>query len=171
MVSSTPLVSRSQISAGASVPMRATARSRKTPLESLAEGSPSWLARSSRSASALPIENGLKVWLSLTPLATMKLRTRMSSSRPKARASASALPYKSRSPLPSTSTKPLPCMTALERSERIAVVLPAPVVPGMVMCWRASSAVIHSSLPWMSQPMKIVPLAGFGLRVPGARLP
>ncbi len=170
MLSGTPLWSRSQTSTGAIVPTSATARSRKTPFGSFCAWSPSWLASSSRMASALPIENGLKVWLSFRPEATMKFSTRTSSSRPKRRASAITLPNRSRSALPSTSTKPDPCASALVSRLRIAVVLPAPVVPGMAMCCRASSAVTQSSWPVMLQPMKKVPFAGLGLREPGVGL-
>ena len=167
MLSETPLWSRSQTSTGAIVPISATARSRNTPLASFCACSPSWLASSSRIASALPVAKALKVWLSLRPLATMKFSTRTSSSRPNRRASASTLPNRSRSALPSTSTKPEPWASALASRLRMAVVLPAPVVPGMVMCWRASSAVTQSSWPLMLQPMNRLPAAGFGLRLPG----
>ena len=111
--------------------------------------SPSWLASSSRIASALPVANGLKVLLSLMPLATMKFSTRTSSSRPKRRASAEHLAEQSRGRpcrRPARSQSPGPARWSA--GSRMAVVLPAPVVPGMVMCWRASSAVIHSSWPF-----------------------
>ena len=48
--------------------------------------------------------------------------------------------------------------------------MPAPVVPGIVMCCRASSAVSQSSCPAMLHPMNTVPFAGLGLRLPGAGL-
>jgi len=165
--SETPLRSRSQTRTGAIVPISATARSRKMPFGSFCCGSPSWLAKSSRIASAFPVAKALKEWLSLRPDATMKFNTRTSSSRPNRRASASTLPNSSRSALPSTSTNPDPWARALASRLKIAVVLPAPVVPGMAMCWRASSAVAHSSWPVTLQPMKSVPFAGLGVRLPG----
>jgi len=171
MLSEMPLLSRSQTSTGTIVAISATARSRNTPFESFAACSPSWLASSSRIASALPVAKAFQVWLSLRPLATMKLSARTSSSRPNRRASASTLPYRSRSPLPSTSTKPEPWASALASRLRMAVVLPEPVVPGRVMCWRASSAVAHSSWPSVFQPMNSTPAASFGLRLPGVGLP
>ena len=64
-----------------------------------------------------------------------------------------------------------PWASALVSRLKIAVVLPAPVVPGMVMCCRRSSGVIHSSWPVMLQPMKKLPFARRGLRVPGIGLP
>ena len=60
MFSGIPLWSRSQTSTGAIVPISATARSRNTPFGSFCAWSPSWLASSSRIASALPIAKGLK---------------------------------------------------------------------------------------------------------------
>ena len=92
MLSGTPLWSRIQTRTGASVPTRATARSRKTWLLSPGADSPSWLDSISPIASALPTAKGLKVFESLTPDATMKLRQRTSSSRPKRRASARTSP-------------------------------------------------------------------------------
>ena len=167
ILSETPLWSRSQTRTGAIVPISATARSLKTPFGSFCCCSPSWLANSSRIASALPVANALKEWLSLWPDATMKFSTRTSSSRPNRRASASTLPNRSRSALPSTSTKPEPWARTLASRLKIAVVLPAPVVPGMAMCCRASSAVAQSSWPVTLQPMNSVPFAGLGLRLPG----
>ena len=52
----------------------------------------------------------------------------------------------------------------------IAVVFPAPVVPGIVMCCRASSAVTQSSCPLIAQPMNRLPPAIFGFRLPGVGL-
>ncbi|GAV35377.1 hypothetical protein ROTAS13_03053 [Roseomonas sp. TAS13] len=88
MLIGTPLWSRIQTSTGAMVPIKAMARARNTPLLSLACCSPSWLASSSRIASALPAANGLKVLLSLIPLAVRKLSASTSSSRPNDRARA-----------------------------------------------------------------------------------
>ena len=170
MLRGMPRWSRSQTSTGAMLPISATARSRKTPLLSPGAWSPSCEDRISRMASALPVENGFQLLLSFRPLATMRLSRRTSSSRPKRRASASTLPNTSRCALPSTRMKPEPRASALTSRLRMAVVLPAPVVPGMVMCWRSSSAVTQSSRPCRSQPMKNVPSAAFGLRVPGAGL-
>src|SRR5271166_1979570 len=125
MLSSTHLLSRSQTSAGVIVPISDTARSRNTPFWSFCACSPSWLASSSLMASGLPIENGLKRWLSLLPLATMKFRTRRSSSRPKRRASAMTWLNSVRLALPSTSTKPEPCARALTSRLRMAVIATA----------------------------------------------
>jgi hypothetical protein len=170
MLSNTPLWSRSQTRTGAIVLSNATARPRNSPFGSLGLRSPSWLASNSRNVSALPLANTFQVLLSLTPDATMKFSTRTSSSRPKRRARASTLPNRSRSALPSTSTKPDPWASELASRLRIAVVLPAPVVPGIVMCCLASSAVTHNSWPARSQPMKWLPAAIFGARLPGVGL-
>ena len=143
----TPLLSRIQTRTGATVPISATARPRNTPLASSERCSPSWLASSSRMASAFPEANGLKVLDSLTPDATRKFSASTSSSRPNRRASASTWPYSVLSALPSTSTKPLPCASALASRLRIDVVLPAPVVPGIDACWRTSELLSQSSCP------------------------
>ena len=94
----TPLLSRIQTKGGEIVRTSATARSRNTPLPSLAGASPSWLDSISANASALPVASGLNelvcprgLWpcavASAGRLAVSRLTTRKPSSSAKRRQS------------------------------------------------------------------------------------